>query len=174
MSDPTDDLLADLDAEFGKKKKEKVLKLKEAAKKLSRSQFVNNSDWRAAQLMQEANEAAKRLAQLEHLWKPEAKETWLMRQHCSCCGGYVDYIAGEYVRYRNRQAHCIMQKRTESCSDTFHFGDIPEEFVHLEQDVARCFKCIKDERQVDEIWKHVQAKIENEAELELLIPGIDS
>lgn len=169
------DLLAELDAEFGKKKKEKKTAfLKETTKKLSRSQFLNNADWRMAQLAQEANETAKRLAQFEQLWKPEAKETWLMRQHCSCCGGYVDYIAGEYVRFRNNHAHCIMKQRAAVHPDLFHLDKtIPEEYMHLEQEVLRCAKCLREEQQVSEIWDKVQEAVLHTAEEQLIIPGLD-
>lgn len=170
-----DNLLVELEAEFGKKKKEKKsVSLKETAKKLSREQFATNADWRLALLMQESN-AIAREETFALLWKAEARETWIMKQHCACCLRETEYIAGEYVRFRNKRMHATIKRRTESCTDQFHFNKgIPEEFVHLEQDVSRCVTCINEERMVDEIWEQVQEQIKPlETTEQLIIPGVD-
>jgi hypothetical protein len=185
-----DDLFASLQEEFGKKKKERKAATPKAAvvhgrgevnkttgevvDKLSGMSFPNVADWRMYQLMQEANHIAKG-PDYGSTWIPEARVTWIARQHCFCCGSYADYIKGEYVRFRSQRAHATVLRRTETCVDIWHFGtDTPEEFVHHDEDVQRCPGCIKVEQKASEIWNAaVKKATEEQAELSLQIPGID-
>lgn len=183
MSD-VNNLLAEIDAEFGKKKKEPGQKKVRGSANvdkitgsvtdsLTREVFANITDWRLSQLMHDSNRTAKD-ADYGSNWQAEARITWMTRQHCFTCGDYTDFISGEYVRFRNTRQHATVTRRTEACTDLWHFGtDLPEEYVDQEQDVQRCVGCIKVERMAEEIWnKAIKLVKEEQAEIELEVPGL--
>ena len=164
----TDNFLAELDAEFGKKKR--VTPAKPDLKALSRASFPNNAAYLGAKEEAAIANRIARDANFAELWKAEAREVWLMRQRCACCIEYTDYIAGEYIRYRNNRMHATLRRRA---TGTEQFLQVPKEFIHLEQDVAHCVKCLNEERLVSELWDTVQTDILQQEAETLIIPGID-
>jgi hypothetical protein len=91
-------------------------------------------------------------------WRPEAKVTHLVKQFCSCCGDHVDFIGGEYIRFRSVMPFGgVIKRRTENCPNLWLFDSIEEpireEYEQHVQEVTRCVGCIKVEQQAVEIWE---------------------
>ena len=175
-----DKLLADLDAEFGKKPRAKkpqpstpTKDLKSwassAAAQLARTRFSGQAEWRQFAEMMEANEQSKRM-DWSPIWTPEARVTFITVQHCKCCCRSVEFIGGEYVRFKSSRQQATITRRAEVCTDLWHYRrDLPDLIEELHQEVGRCPQCIKDEKQIDEIWDSI---IEKEQQLELDLQGI--
>lgn len=156
----TDDFLAALDAEFGKKKKERSAPNKQPFKQPGDS----------------AGKIANAIAHSEtfaETWKAEAREIWIMYQHCVCCQRVTEHIAGEYVRYRSNRKHATLTRRDSFNSPEYlQNPGLAREVRHMEQDVSTCPSCIHEEKRFDEIWDSISRPVAA-AQLELLIPGID-
>lgn len=132
MSQPeqsVDDLLSELNAEFGKKPKGKdpnaevkkrnrewhernpqVVKgaVSYAKAQLENAAFRNYYDWEnhRIRLLEEARREAQgsgsgELPDLE--WYPEARVTFIIRQRCGCCNSTTEFIGSEYIRFRGRR-----------------------------------------------------------------------
>jgi hypothetical protein len=170
------DLLAELDAEFGKKPKparkqhaigagskdrsDGKQRLLSAKEQIEMFQFKDISDWRAYREQLEANEIAQQLA-VDPLWLPDARLTYIVEQTCACCNRKVEYVAGDYVRFRSPRQRAVIIRRAEVCTDLAHFGKmqldgsiepLPDLVDTIRQSVPRCAVCIRDERQVEEMW----------------------
>ena len=154
----TDDFLAQLDAEFGKKKKQAP----------NKQPFKQPGD--------SAGKIANSIAHSESFketWKAEAREIWIMYQHCICCQRVTEHIAGEYVRYRSKRKHATLTRRDSFNSQEYlQNPGLVREVIHLEQDVSTCAACIHEEQRFDEIWNSIQAQPVEQPQ-QLLIPGID-
>ena len=169
-------LLAELDAEFGKKPKGKRLTFgtkdkgttkawgDTTAAQLARMSFTNQADWFTYREMMEANEQSKRM-NWSPTWQPEARLIFVTIQHCRSCSRSVEFIGGEYVRFRSERQRATITRRAEVCSDIFHFNrEIPELVEEIHQEVGRCPECLRDEQRIDEIWNQI---IEQNPQLEL-------
>lgn len=120
-----DDLLGELQAEFGKKPKYSDLNA-EARKRnkewhaknaplskgatsfakaqLEKSAFRNFYDWDSHRMLtiQEAEAAGDHgLPDLE--WTPEARVTTVVHQYCATCKNCVQFVGNEYIRFRGRR-----------------------------------------------------------------------
>lgn len=181
-SDELDNLLAELDAEFGKKPKapkrgapsastsDKLRALYSAKAQLERTEFTNIAEWEMHRQMLEANELAKQL-DWQPAWVPVARLTYIVRQHCMSCGDEVEFIGGEYIRFTSTRAKATITRRAEVCPDLFHFGfkgePLPDLVDEIYQQVPRCPGCIKLEQKALEIWNAL------EGERQLHLPGIE-
>lgn len=117
------DLIASLDAEFGKKVKAKGRsdadirkerntafhlnnpRIEGARGQLDRMKFENYYDWEIHRQALLANELeARQAAGDENLqWLPEAMVTYVIHQQCSCCKSVTQFVGNEYVRFRGRR-----------------------------------------------------------------------
>jgi len=154
----TKDLLAELDAEFGKQPRQARAKtdMYSAKAQLERMQFTNYYDWEQHKLQIEANEYAA-AADWRPSWIPEARLTYCIRQYCETCGGRSDFIGGEYIRFRSKQSRATIVRRAEVCTDLWHRGlsdgdPLPDLVDHFTQHVARCPGCIMVEQQALDLW----------------------
>lgn len=120
-SKETSDLLADLDAEFGKKPKpdrdtaaarnttwhanNPQVRLSSSKGQLERVQFENYYDWemhrqavldKSLHYMQEAGVPGLQ-------WVPEALVTYIINQTCACCKTVCQFSGMSYVRFRGRR-----------------------------------------------------------------------
>lgn len=176
------DLLASIDAEFGKKKKEKkgiapadggrLVRFKgRMVEQIAKGSYRNDSSDDPAV---GANEIAHSVAFLVE-WRAEARETWVKTQICECCNSTTRFIAGEYVRFRNAKSHATIQRRSEIWTDLWHFGvELPRTVVKHTETVQTCPDCMELEDRVEQLWDLAQRVILREAEAQLVIPGIDS
>lgn len=143
-----DDFLAELDADFGKKKRGAI----DAPHKKLNQQFHANNP-------QIGKAGGKSPEQIDASWKPEARITYVITQHCKCCGDKVSFIGGEYIRFRSQRQHATIIRRAEACTDLWHYGwgeepqEVPDLVDEIHQEVARCPGCIKVEQQALEIWE---------------------
>jgi len=174
-----DQLLSSLDAEFGKKPKEKralgaaskdkgaLDALSSARGQLTRMDSESFSEWELRREMLLANEISKHM-DLKPSWIPEAKVIFCIRQHCETCGNTVEFIGGEFIRFRSKRERAVITRRAEVCTDLWHYGyagrPLPEQVDHYYQVVNRCPGCIKVEQIAIEIWDGL---IEPEHQLEL-------
>ena len=146
------DFMAELDAEFGKKKKGKSDN--DIARERNKAFHAGNP-----QISLSSGKAPERLnpEESEH-WRPVARVTHVVRQGCRCCGGFSDFIGGEYVKFVSvMQYGGEILRRTEHCSSLFLYHSIEEPLEDIiewhSQDVARCPGCIQVEQQAVEIWE---------------------
>lgn len=119
--DEIDDLLASLDAEFGKQaKKPKQPGHKELNKQfhaqnprleqgprgqLERMKFENYYDWEIHRqlLVSKELERAQDLGMPQVQWLPEAQVSYIINQHCGCCKSVTQFIGNSYIRFRGRR-----------------------------------------------------------------------
>lgn len=177
QSQDVKDLLAELDAEFGKKPRERqrgtraqqkddaALKaLSSARGQLTRMDFDTFDEFEAYREMLIANEISKNM-DWRPSWIPEARVTHCTRQHCDTCGNNVDFIGGEFIRFRSKRERAIILRRMEVVSDLWHYGyggkPLPDLVERHYQVVHRCPGCIEVEQIAVEIW---QGLIEPEVE----------
>ncbi|MGH9568826.1 MAG: hypothetical protein ACRD4F_04270, partial [Candidatus Angelobacter sp.] len=99
MSESIDDLLADLNATFGKPSKKKASP-PPPHKALNKSFHENNP-----QLQKGSGKAPERRLNPEDssAWKPVAKVTHLCIQECATCSDCIEFIGGEFIRFRSIQ-----------------------------------------------------------------------
>lgn len=144
-------LLGELDAEFGKKKGGK-----EAAHKgLNRAFHAANPQLEKGQGKGPESDFS------QTTWKPEARITYIVRQLCRCCNSTVEFIGGEYIRFRSKRQHAWQDRRSEHCPNLFLYHEdgepLPDLIDELNQVVSRCPGCIAVERQAQEIWEQATA-----------------
>lgn len=88
-------------------------------------------------------------------WRPEAKVTHVVKQHCRTCGDFVDFIGGEYIRFRSiMKFGGVIERRTETCNGLWLFAQeeaLEERYEQHTQEVEKCVGCIKVEEQAVEI-----------------------
>lgn len=138
------DLLAELDADFGKK-----AKVREAAHKgLNRAFHEANPQTRL--------NGGKGPEDISASWIPIARVTHVTTQHCECCGDKVSFIGGEFIRFKSTRQRADILRRSEVCTDLFHFGatdlELEDRIETHTQLVHRCAGCIQVEKQALEIW----------------------
>lgn len=116
-------LLAELDAEFGKKPKgakfppapHKALntafhmnnpRLMQGPRgQLERMKFENYYEWEMHRqhLLDGTLDQAQASGQPELQWLPEARVAYIINQTCACCKTTVQFVGNEYVRFRGRR-----------------------------------------------------------------------
>lgn len=173
-----DALLSDLNATFGKrpsrtrgvsarKKDASVLGALSSAKGQLTRIDMSTEEFELHREMLLANELSKHM-DLRPSWIPEARLTFVIRQHCDTCGENVDFIGGEYVRFRSKRERAVITRRAEVCTDLLHYGYagvlLPDLVEKHYQVVARCPGCILVEEKALEIWN---AATQQEEQLEL-------
>lgn len=112
-------LLAELDADFGKKPKGKFAaaphkalntafhaanpKLNSAKGQLARLEFDNYYDWEMhkQRLMDIERAQAEGVPELQ--WLPEAHVTYVVHQECATCKTITTFVGNEYIRFRGRR-----------------------------------------------------------------------
>ena len=145
--------MAELDSEFGKKKKRGPTE-NEIARGLNKS-------WHAAnpQIARTGGKAPEKVNPEDSThWRPVAKVTHVIRQGCRCCNGWTDFIGGEYVRFVSVMPFGgEILRRAENCTNLFLYHSIEEPLEDIiewhSQTVARCPGCIQVEQQAVEIWE---------------------
>ena len=120
-SKPVDDLLAELDAEFGKKARRPAKG--EAPHKAINKAFhaanpqldlasgkIDTADAGVYSREQHALWLAMSVADRRQLgmpaprWLPEARVTWVVHQHCAVCQETTWYTGNEYIRFRRNHS----------------------------------------------------------------------
>lgn len=144
------DFLAELDADFGKKKAP-------AHKGLNKAFHAANP-----QIPGGRGKSPERLNPEDSAaWRPVEKITHVVIQECTSCLDVSEHIGGEYVKFvsvRNRQDHPTIIRRAEQCSTLFLFDSIDEPLEDLiewhYQKVARCSGCIRVDQQAQAVlWE---------------------
>lgn len=169
MASEADDLLASLDAEFGKKPREKKERSKEyfnqakgisfAKSQLEYMQFGGDKDLSE---FEQANVLAKKMS-IKRDWVPTERLTYVVTQHCDCCGRKVEFLGSEYVRFRSEERRATITRRAEVCTDLFLFKrdapELPDLIEYITETVKRCPSCIRDEKQVSDLWDTVMPPV---------------
>ena len=121
-----DDLLGELQAEFGKPKKSSDRNA--AVKALNRAfhdanpplakgaasyakaalegaAFRNYYDWERhrVMLLEEKRQEQQRPDMPDLEWYPDARVTYIITQRCGCCANVVQFVGSEYVRFRGKR-----------------------------------------------------------------------
>ena len=184
MSEPsqdTKDLLAELDAEFGKKPRERqrsrgaqvkdedvVKRLSSAEFQLTRMDFDSFEEWEAYREMLIANQLSKNM-DWRPSWIPECRITHVVRQHCETCGNNVDFIGGEFIRFKSKRERAVITRRAEVVSDLWHYGyggkPLEDVIEYHYQVVHRCPGCILVEQVALEIWDGLVEQHPQQAEI---------
>lgn len=119
-----DSLLAELDSEFGKRKKHEPsardlnrawhqanTPLTKGAKsfartQLERAEFRNYYDWETHRVRVLEEHGAQVLDDLE--WWPEAQVTYVVRQRCGTCNSCTEFVGNEFIRFRGRRRRFLV------------------------------------------------------------------
>jgi hypothetical protein len=168
MSKVTEALILSLNAEFGRKPREKKSQ-NEIVRDLNKASYTNTLDHRSSN-------AIARDPRFTDSWKPEAREIWTTKQRCSCCLKETEFVSGEYTRFRNSRLHVTVQRRQDFVEDGFRFNSsLPQEVILIVQDVARCPSCIRSEQLLDDLLSITQAVLEKKLPQseQLIIPGLE-
>lgn len=147
----TMDFLAELNADFGKKKKGA---LEPAHKALNRSWHQAN-----APLAKSSGKSPEKLNPEDSLaWQPIANVTHVVIQECACCSDVTEFIGGEYVKFKStRPFGGEILRSSAHCPNLFLVHEILnplEDIIEWHyQKVARCSGCIRvDQAAQAVIW----------------------
>lgn len=117
------DFLAELDAEFGKKKRGRPSKEPEhkelnrrfhllnpgapqfAKQQLEQMKFENYYDWEMHRLAEREQQVDKlqQAGEPTLQWLPEAQISYVVHQTCACCKETTTFVGNEYIRFRGRR-----------------------------------------------------------------------
>lgn len=147
-----DDLLADLNATFGKKPKGRG---KDAPHK------ALNKAWHEANqpIGKAKGKAPERLNPEDSTaWRPVARITHICIQECATCADCIEFIGGEFIKFRSTLPFGgEILRRAEVCSTLFLFTSLKEPLEDVleyhYQKVGRCSGCIRVEQQAKELWE---------------------
>jgi hypothetical protein len=148
------DLLADLDSQFGKKKKDKDTVQARNTAFHQKNPQLDQAVGKAPELDQSGN------------WQAKAKVTYVIRQRCLCCNTVVEFIGGEYIMWESKRQHARILRQAGHSASIFLYDEIgeplPDLIDEIDQQVSRCAGCIAVERQAEEIWGAVLKKQQQE------------
>lgn len=162
------DFLAELNEEFGKKKKKP-----EAPHKALNKAFHQQHPG-------VEKTAGKSPEDPMFHWVPQARVTYVITQHCRCCGDKVSFIGGEYIRFLSKKQHAVITRRADQCADLWCYGwgeepgEVPDLVDEIHQEVSRCPGCIKVEQMALEIWEQAKKQVTPDPEQPTLdLPGLE-
>jgi len=144
----TMDFLAELNEDFGKKKKDT-------------SHRPLNKAWHQAnpQIGKGTGKSPERLNPEDSLaWQPIANVTHVVIQECACCSDVTEFIGGEYVKFKStRPFGGFILRSAAHCPNLFLVHEIIKPLEDLiewhYQKVARCSGCIRvDQAAQAAIW----------------------
>jgi hypothetical protein len=160
------DFLAELDADFGKKKKE------------TDTAASRNKAWHSANQPLEKALGKAPESDGSGQWKPTARVTYVIRQLCRCCNNTTEFIGGEYVMFESKRQHAKVLRGAQHCPNLFLYdeddNDLPDLIEEFNQEVSRCPGCIAVERQAIEIWESAlkQEVKQPQTELNIELEGV--
>lgn len=142
MDAATKALLAELDAEFGKKPKAKARA--DGAKIAGTSTTQRNSTGGLSDFLQDSNAIARGFVGKAG-WEPVARVTYIIHEKCRCCDGSVSYVGNEFTRFRNerQRAYVLSPELVMHDSLGFELEFTTDEWSH---EVDRCARCLKADK----------------------------
>lgn len=145
MTTSTKNLLAELDAEFGKAAQKKA---KRDAKAIAVATVhgSNTTVWTEGAV---ANAVAGSLRN-QPGWKPTARVTHVMHEHCDFCAGSVSYIGNQFTLFENKRLKAKLHEPELITHDDlgFELQHIVEEHI---VNVPHCAKCLRLSRNVSDL-----------------------
>lgn len=156
----TSDLLAELDAEFGKKpKKQKVDPSKQTL-------LQRNSTGTISDLIADSNETAKAWQDTPG-FEPVKRVTFIVNQTCSCCLSRVSYIGNEFTEFYNTRLKARVKAAEPVFVDSLGF-DLPREVEEYETQVGQCASCVRLSRNTEDLLALVNFELGRPIQLSLL------
>lgn len=139
-------LLAELDADFGKKARAARA---DTHKELNKTfhQRTNTGDYRDE--VAYAN-AASRSWKDEPGWRPVATVHRVHHQHCRTCLQDISYIANEFTRFRNARLRSQVDAPETGHVDDLGFP-LPQVVTEHSNEVEYCAACLRLSRRVDDL-----------------------
>jgi hypothetical protein len=136
------DLLAELDAEFGKKPKQKVD---------LRTQTITqrNSTGTLSDVIAEANSYAQSWSETPG-FEAIRRVTYVQHQRCRCCGRTVSYIGNEFTEFHSLRLKATVKAAEPVFHDSLGF-ELPHIIEEHDMQVEQCFACIQLSRKVEDL-----------------------
>lgn len=151
----TKDLLAELDAEFGKKpKKAKVDATKQTV-------TDRNSTGTLSDVIAEANATSRSWAEVPG-FEAVRRVTRVHHQACRCCGVVVSYIANVFTEFESKRLRAKVQAPEAVFHDSLGF-EIPHEVEEFSHHTEQCAACIRLSRKVDDLLEVVDFDLQRKA-----------
>lgn len=148
MSQPSKkalDLLSELDAEFGKKKKD----VKTAI--VTQRNDTGNA---LAALIAASNLTARSWAQVPG-WRATRRITFTISQKCKCCLGEVKFVGNEFTEFENQRLRAKVKAAELVLYDELGF-ELPRTIEHHTHEVDQCVSCLTLSRKVEDLVDAVQ------------------
>lgn len=153
MTDKVDTLLAELDAEFGKKPKGAK---KDSVRELNRTFNQRNSTGGFNDLAQAANAMSRSWAQIPG-YRATRRITWIINEHCDNCISTVSYVGNTFVEFYNRRLKATVQS-AEAITHDERGQELPVAIEESHHSVELCAACLRLSRRVED---HLMAALIN-------------
>lgn len=137
------DLIAELDAEFGKEARKKQ-KIDGKTTVQGRNSTGTFSDVAAA------SNAVSRSWKNQPGWKAKHRLTYIIKEHCRACPSTVEYIGNVFTVFENKRLH----SRTKSAEIITHdeYGkELPHYIEEHDVDVDYCVSCLRLSTKIDDL-----------------------
>lgn len=150
MSDKsTSSLLAELDAEFGKKPK-KRLTVGQAAERIKNTTiFDRSATGTVSDLVAEANAYVRSWREVPG-FEATRRVTFLHNQRCRCCGLVTSYVANEFTEFENKRLKAKVKAPELVFEDSLGFV-LPHEVDEYSFEVEQGACCIRLSRRVEDL-----------------------
>lgn len=149
-----DDLLAELDAEFGKeaqKKAKAAAKVKtrgEQLRELNRTFHQRHSTGGFSDVAQDANLYSRNWSQVPG-YRPLRRVTWLIDEYCDNCHGTISYVGNVFTEYFNRKLRAKVFT-PEAVTHDENGKELPHELEQAYHTVPFCAACLRLSRRVED------------------------
>jgi hypothetical protein len=153
MTDKVDALLAELDAEFGKKAKPKK---GDSVRELNKTFNQRNSTGGFNDVAQAANAMSRSWSQIPG-YRAVRRITWIINEHCDNCINCVSYVGNTFVEFHNRRLKATVQS-AEAVTHDEHGQELPVAVEESHHSVALCAACLRLSRRVED---HLMAALIN-------------
>lgn len=142
-------LLAEFDAEFGKKAKPKVGKTKgEILRELNRTFHQRNETGGFNDIAQMANAVSRSWSQVPG-YRAVRRITWIINEHCDNCVNCVSYVGNTFVEFYNRRLRARVQS-AEAVTHDEAGNPLPIELEEHHHTIEHCAACLRLSRKVED------------------------
>ena len=168
MSKSNDDLLKELDAEFGKAARKKPKELTDADIRKQRNRaFHQRIDGASTveALQQYANANARSWLEVPG-FRATRRITNVQHEHCLCCGGSVSYIGNEFVEFFSKRLRASVQA-AELITHDENGIELPRDVEEWHHDVQQCVACLRLSRRIEDCLVSLNVKNGSAVQLEI-------
>jgi hypothetical protein len=149
MSQSTSSLLAELDAEFGKKPKKRLSTAQAADRIKNTTIFDRSATGTVSDLIAEANAYVRSWREVPG-YEAIRRVTRIHNQKCRCCNLVTSYVANEFTEFESKRLKAKVQSAEAVFEDSLGFP-IPHEVDEYSFEVEQGACCIRLSRKAEDL-----------------------